>query len=655
MDTPYRVYGGLQDNNSWGGPSQVRSRLGIANADWFVIGGGDGFVAVADPKDSRVLYTESQDGRMNRIDRHTNERAVIRPEPAKGEPPLRWNWNTPLVLSPHDSSTVYVAANRLFRSTDRGQSWTAVSPDLTAAVDRETLSLMGVVAKEFSIAKHDGVGAYGTLVAFAESPKQAGLYFTGADDGTVHVSRDGGKTWENISGRFPGLPKGTYVSRITPSSHDANVVYATFDGHRGNDFGTYVYASRDQGRSWTAITNGITRGHTVHVVTEDPRNADVLYAGTEFGLFVSVDRGATWRRWKANLPTVPINGIVVQPRDNDLILATHGRSIWILDDLTPVQQLASASAKEFTLFDVRPAVFFNPANDRTEVGDRRFWGKNPPPGAAITYLLKDAQDDVAVRIKDGSGTVVREIKGDAMKDARHAGVNRVAWDLRYEPAPAPRFQQGGGGGGFFGAMAGGPMVLPGTYQASLVVKGKEVASRPVTVAGDALIEITDADRRMHHETVMALNELQRTAVRAADAVYSLTAQLDDVRKLAGPAAEKNEAMKASIEDVSKKLGELRRQLGVPVPGQPAGGGFGGFGGMQNTRNVVTFLRGQVMASTSRPTETQLRQMRDAREDLAKIVEQVNGVIGDSMPRLLAALGGALQPAVRERIPTAPAQ
>src|SRR5262245_43122622 len=642
METPYNVYGGLQDNYSWGGPSAVRSRQGITNDQWFSVQGGDGFDVQVDPKDPRTIYAESQDGNISRIDRVSNERKSIRPVPAKGEAPYRWNWNTPILISPHDNNTIYVGANKVFMSKDRGNSWTAISGELSEATDRETLSLMGLKAAEFEIAKHDGVVSYGNIVSLVESPKQAGVLYAGTDDGKVHMTKDGGKTWTDITAKFPGVPKNSYVSRLVPSAHEVTVVYASFDNHRADDMNTYVYASVDGGNNFRSIGEGIPKGHTVTSMTEDPKNPNVLYSGTEFGLFVSPDRGGKWTRIKSNVPTVPIHEIVFHPRDNDMILATHGRSIWILDDATPLQQLPEAMRADAFLFDMRPAMQFNPANDRGFVTDKPFFGKNPTYGAPISFYLAKAQTNVSLRIRDASGAQVREIAGNDMRDARGVGVNRVYWDLRHQPlAPLAGQPQGGGGGGggFGGGGNNGPNVLPGEYRVTLVVDGKDVATKNIRVNGDKDVTMTDADRKTWHDTALGLHEMQRVANGAAEAVTTLATQLTAAETLMKSAASPPASAKSAVTDASTKLADLRRRLGLNQQGGGGGGG-GGFGGQQgNVRGQLGQTKGQIMGSTSLPTAQQMRSSVELREDLTKAVADTNELI-NAIPAIYDALGAS---------------
>jgi photosystem II stability/assembly factor-like uncharacterized protein len=657
METPYNLCGGLQDNYTWCGPSAVRSRNGIVNDDWFQIQGGDGFEAVIDPSDPNTIYAESQDGNIVRVDRRTNERKTIRPLPGRGEPNLRWNWNTAIHISPHTSSMIYVGANRVFRSTDRGQSWQAISADLTQNADRETMSLMGVVAKDFTIAKHDGVQSYGNLVQVTESPKQAGVIYAGSDDGAVHMTRDGGKSWTNLNAKLPGMPRNAYVSGLVASSHDASTVYVAFDNHGNDDYNNYVYASVDGGNNFRQISEGLPRGQVVMTLAEDPKNPAVLYAGTEFGLFVTTDRGGSWSRIRSGLPTVPIHEIVFHPRDNDMIVATHGRSIWILDDATPIQQSAEALRTDAFLFDMRPAMQFNPANDRGFVTDKPFRGQNPTFGAAISYYLKGPAQQVALRIRDAAGNQVREISGNDLRGARDAGVNRVHWDLRYQPLPpAPGGGPGGGGGGgggggFGGGGNNGPFVMPGEYRVTLVVGGKDIATKSVRVVGDSAAQMTDADRKTWHDTALALHRLQERANEAAEAVTQLGNQHQTLEGLLKMAAGAPAEAKTAVENAGKQLADLRRRLGVPAPGQApgpggggGGGGFGGGGQQQNVRAQIGGAKGQIMNAHSLPSEQQMRVLAEGREDLTKVVADANALI-TAMPGLFDKLGaGALKPA-----------
>jgi hypothetical protein len=657
METPYNVCGGLQDNYTWCGPSAVRSRTGIANDQWFQIQGGDGFEAQIDPTNSRIIYAESQDGNVSRIDKVSNERKTIRPLPARGEAAYRWNWNTPILMSPHDPATIYVGANRVFRSPDRGQTWTAISPDLTTATDRDTLPLMGVTGKETTIARNDGVQSYGNIVQLVESPKTAGVLYAGTDDGKVHVTRDGGKSWTDITTKFPGVPKNAYVSRLTASAHDVNVVYATFDNHRADDYGTFIYASVDGGNNFRSIGEGIPKGHTITAMAEDPTNPSVLYSGSEFGLFVSPDRGGRWTRIKSNLPTVPIHEIVIHPRDNDMIVATHGRSIWILDDIRPLQQYAEAQKTDAFLFDSRGGMQFNPANDRGFIADKPFFGKNPTYGAAISYYLSKPQTSVALRIRDAAGTQVRELTGNDLRDARGAGVNRVYWDLRHQPLPPTQGLGGGGGGGFGGGGNNGPNVLPGDYRVTLVVDGKDVATRTVRVSGDKDMPMTDAERKTWHDMALGLHELQRVANSAAESVNTLATQLTAAEAMLKSAANAPAAAKSAITDANTKLTDLRRRLGLNQGGGGFGGGGGGFGGQQaNVRGQLGQVKGQIMGSTSMPTAQQLRQAGELREDLQKVIADTNDLI-TAIPAIYDALGasGAKPTALKPVGPLPPAR
>ncbi|MDP3716569.1 MAG: hypothetical protein Q8T13_02250 [Acidobacteriota bacterium] len=655
MQTPYHVCTGLQDNNTWCGPSAVRTNSGIHNDNWYVINGGDGFQPLMDPTDARIVYAESQDGRMSRVDRQTNERQVIRPEPAElkpGEAPYRFNWDTAMQLSPFDASTIYIGANMVLKSTDRGRSYQPISPDLTTNTDRETLSIMGVAGPDVRIAKNDGVGSFGNIVTLEESAARQGVVWVGSDDGVVSVTQDAGKTWTNVTSKISGVPKWTYVSDVVPSRSAPATAYVSFDGHRGGDFNTYVFATTDYGATWRSIVSNLPKGEVVRGLAEDRKNADILYLGTETGLWVSLNRGGQWTRIKANLPTMPIYEIKQHPRDNDLILGSHARGIWILDDVTPIQQWAKSEGADAFLFDAEPAAIMNPANDQMKgfEGDRLFLGQNPVAGATLAYRLKGDAKDVKFIIKDGRGDVVRELSGEVVRDANKAGLNILKWDLRVQPlVPVPpppgaggAGGAGGGGGGFGGGGNNGPYVLPGTYKATLNVNGRDAQTIDVVVKGDPEIQITDADRRMWFDTARDLHDQQAKANAAAEMVQTAFAQVGVLQQQTrGATLSPN--VKQQLDAVVKEFEAVRRRLGL---GQQGFGGGGG-GNTENVRGRIGQLKNAVMNATATPTNTQLMQIREVKAALPGVIDQANAVVA-KVPGLVKEMvgSGALFPAIK---------
>ncbi len=531
MRKPYYVYGGLQDNGSWGGPSQTRNPAGITNADWFRVGGGDGFYTQIDPTDHNTVYVESQGGAVQRLDLRTGRSVSIRPRAARArpqpnpqanpqnpdqgggrqaqqlqanpqaflgpqtsnivpEPPpgeqYRFNWNMPIHISPHNPRTIYVAANKFFKSVDRGDTWTA-SPDLTKQIDRNKLPIMGVAGDKPMASKHDGTGNYGNITTLAESPALPGLLWVGTDDGNVQVSRDGGATWTNVAKNITGIPDTHQVSRVAPSRFDAATCYVTIDGHRSNDHKPYVFVTRDYGATWKSIASNLPMGN-VNVICEDTKNKNLLYLGTEYALYVSLDGGMMWKRFMTGLPTVRIDDILVHPRDNDLVVGTHGRGIYILDDITPLQQLSEkVMSADAHLFDARAGVQWlqDATLSRYIGGAKHFRAQNPPPGTAISYYLKSAvTDDVKIAISDVTGKVIRTMDG-----TKDAGINRVQWNLRGDPPPRPAGGggRGGGGGGFGQGGFGAPPLDPGTYLVKLTVGAKEFTTK-VEVEADTYMK-----------------------------------------------------------------------------------------------------------------------------------------------------------------------
>jgi photosystem II stability/assembly factor-like uncharacterized protein len=653
MQTPYHVCAGLQDNNTWCGPSAVRTNSGIHNDNWYVISGGDGFQPLMDPTDARIVYGESQDGRMSRVDRFSNERTTIRPEPAElkpGEPsPYRFNWDTAMQLSPFNPSTIYIGANLVLKSTDRGRSYQPISPDLTTNTDRATLSIMGVRDPDIRIARNDGITFFGSIVTLEESSAREGVVWVGSDDGVVSVTQDAGKTWANVTSRIPGVPKWTYVSDVLPSRAAAGTAYVSFDGHRGGDFSTYVFVTTDYGATWRSIAGNLPKGEVVRGLAEDRRNPDVLYLGSETGLWVSLNRGGQWTRIKANLPTMPIYEIKQHPRDNDLILGSHARGIWILDDLSPIQEWAKAEDADAYLFSSEGGTAMNMANDQMKgfEGDRLFLGENPAPGATLAYRLRAEARDVRLTIKDASGATVRELSGADVRDRHTAGLNIVKWDLRVAPLRplppppgAPAGGGGGGGGGFGGGGNNGPFVLPGTYRATLTVNGRDAQTVDVAVKADPLIEITDMDRRTWFETARDLHQMQARANDAAELVQNAFAQVGLLQQQTrGQKLAPN--VQQQLDAVVKEFEAVRRRLGL---GQQ-GGGFGG--SPENVRGRIGQLKGQVMASTAVPTNTQMMQIRDVRAQLPGLIDQANAAAA-RVPGLVKEMvgSGALFPALK---------
>ena len=661
MATPYNICGGMQDNYSWCGPSAVRGAVGIAGFNWATMQGGDGFVAIQDPTDYRIAYSESQDGNMVRIDRVTGETISIRPQSNQGEPALRWNWDTPLLMSPHDPKVIYAAANKVFRSANRGLNWETQGSDLTSNANREDIVTMGVKGSDIRIAKDDGIQAWPTIISFAESAKRAGVAYAGTDDGHLNVSRDGGRSWTDVADKIPGLPKGIWVSEVAPSRFDEATAYATFDGHRQNDFETWVYVTKDFGQTWQSAAGNL-RGEVVKTLTEDLKNPDVLYIGAETGLFVSVDRAKSWVRVKANLPTVRIDEITLHPRDNAMILATHGRAIWILDHLEPIQEYAAAqaAATDTKLFSLPPyAMFRRPARDRNYEfwGDQTFFGENPPGAAIISWLNKKLVGEVKLKITDAAGREVREISGTPLANSNKLGIQMACWDLRVQPnvapppaagragraagegaaaapeppatspfgAGCPVANPGGGGGGFGGgANLNGPYVIGGTYTVSLIVDGKTIESKPLKINEDPEVVLTSVERRRMYDQAMEIHVLQPRLIEASTAHAALTRQLADVTTAIAAKNDVPADVKASVEALTKEVAGLAAKLAAPA------GGRGGGGGGRGNNESLTAKLGQAkngLTAGMPPADPTVRAYTEVKAETPRAITALNAAIG----------------------------
>ena len=519
MRKPFWVYGGLQDNGTWAGPSATYSARGILHDDWLKWGGGDGFLAIPDTTDHRTLYVESQYLGLSRVDLITGERADIRPGDPTGAIGARRNWRTwpdlddpeerlgnamepanwdgPYTVSPHDANTVYAGTRRLWRSRDRGQTWEDLG-DWTTGADRRTLPIMSQMPTDTTRSLDDGIPYWPTLSAIEESPIEEGYLVIGTDDGQVLVSRDAGRSFLSVRDRLPGAPTMMWVNTVEFSRSVAGRAYVVANDYRNDDYGNYAWVTDDYGASWRSIADALPHGVVTRTVREDPRNPSVLYMGTEMGLFYSRDGGASWSELRGNLPTMAINDLVVHPRDNDLVLGTHSRGIWILDNVNALQEMDEVSG-EVHVFSMEPAEQVRYRSDGGHAGDAVFFGENPPAGGIIDYWLAESAEDVAVTVLDDAGETVAELEGTGA-----AGVNRVVWNLRHsEPAPEgarTRFRRPG------------PLVVPGEFVVRVTANGGssegvlEVREDPRIAA-----RVTDEERRAWTELLLEIGELRRSA------------------------------------------------------------------------------------------------------------------------------------------------
>src|ERR1700754_2072939 len=390
----YNIYGGTQDNFSFGGPSRTRSASGITNADWFVTNGGDGFRSQVDPEDPNTIYSVRRYGSWVRFDKRTGERIGIQPQAGRGEDPLRWNWDSPFIISPHSHTRLYFGADKLFRTDDRGDSWQVISGQLSRNLERDKLPVMGKVWGIDAVAKNASTAFFGNASAITESPKKEGLIYVGTDDGLIQITEDGGKNWRKVE-KFPGVGDVAYVSRIIASNHDANTAYASFDNHQNADFKPYLLRTTDAGKTWTSITSNLPANGPVWAIAEDHVNPGLLFAGTEFGLFFSIDGGQKWIQLKGGLPTIAVRDLNIQKRENDLVIGTFGRGIYILDNYAPLRSINAEMLKQDAVFPVKDALMYiqsQPLGGRGKSfqGESFYTADNPPYGAIFTYYLKEA-------------------------------------------------------------------------------------------------------------------------------------------------------------------------------------------------------------------------------------------------------------------------
>jgi hypothetical protein len=556
-----------------------------------------------------LVYSDAQGGMLNITDTRSGVQKTIYPYPnrvgsvgdAMASHKYRFNWNSPIALSPQNPGVVYFGGNVLFKSTNYGLKWDVISPDLTTNDPKKLGNSGGEIVTDNTAAEF-----HSTLLSIAPSPLDSNVIWTGSDDGNVQVTRDGGKSWSNVFVNVPGLKPNAWIATVEASHFDVGTAYVTADHHQDDDYSPMVYMTTDFGKTWKSIRGDLPdRAWWTHVVREDPRNKNLLYVGTEAGVWASWDRGAHWASLRGDLPVVPVRDIQVHPRENDLLLATHGRGLYILDDVTPLQKLAEVQAEEAALLDIRPAIRWNSWSRDGNLGQRRYAGENPATGATLTYWLKtQPAGEVNFEIADGTGRVVRRFR----RVVDEAGMNRMTWDLRYDNAgggfggggggrggfgggaqgagaaadtslaalrerrraAAERAAETGGGGGeegFFGG-GGGIAVLPGTYQVTMIVGGKRY-TKPVTVSNDPRVEMTPAQVTAQYEAAVQVQATQQRVTRVVAGVDDLTRQLTVVQGTLR-SAPRNDNTTSALQEIDATLKELKQfkdsVLARPLPG-----------------------------------------------------------------------------------------
>lgn len=607
---PYNTYGGLQDNSSWRGPS--RTGGAIQNRHWRTFPNGDGFWAQPDPADPEYAYTESQGGDIVRTNLRTGETRAIKPQEEAGAAKYRWNWNTPIVPSPNRKGAIYMGCQYLFRSEDHGLTWQKLSPDLTTN-DRgkQQQEESGGVTTDNSAAEN-----HCTIYTVAESPKDRDLIWVGTDDGRLQLTRDGGKRWTDLAPKVPGLPEHTWVSWVEPSPFDAGTAFVTFDGHTTGDMKTYVYRTTDYGQTWTPLATPALDGFA-HVVRQDPESRGLLYLGTEFGLFISLDGGASWARFKPeNFPKVAVRDIAIHPRDKDLVLATHGRGLWILDDLTPLRALSrDLLAKASAFLPVRPSERSVLQDFGWVDGDAQFNGQGPRYGAAIAYHQQKRHlfGELKFEILDTAGRVLGTLPGDPRR-----GIQRLYWNMTLKGPRVPT-----GASPVF--VARGPRVLEGDYTVRMT-DGASVQTASIRIVPDPLSVNTAGDRRAQHDLAMELYGM-------IDGMAYTTARIVALRDQARAVPAKDAALKARVDAFAETLETLRAKY-VPVKESA------GITGEEKLREHLVTLYQVVAGFDGRPAPAALARRDALKKDIGAADSELAALVAKDLADLNTALRAA---------------
>lgn len=611
---PYFVCGGLQDNGTWCGPSHSLRTAGILKRDWYGIAWGDGYYALPIPGEEHMAYANAQGGMIYLVDTKTGNQRSIHPYPkivgsagdAIENHKYRFNWDSPILISPHDPNTVYFGGNVVFKTTDRGFSWDEISEDLTNNDKSKQATSGGEVYQDNTAAEF-----HNTILTIAESPVQRGVLWVGTDDGHIWMSRDDGENWEHVSERIKDLPEFAWVAKIHASEHDAGTAFVAVDHHRSDDFRPYAYMTTDFGKTWKTISTGLPQDDYVKVVRQDPHNPDVLYTGMEHGIFASWDSGSSWHAIRNNLPPVSVRDLRVHPREHDLIVGTHGRGAWILDDIRPLQELAGAMKQDVHLFDTRRATRWT-LNPRLEnLGDRSYRAANPEEGAYINFYLKEKPaEPVKVEISDASGNIIRSLEDTSAT----AGLNRVVWDLKAEGAKKLNTAETGG----WRSGPIGPLVVPGTYIATLKAAGKEQQTS-ITVRADPRIDIPQEDYIAQHEAMKMLVAMLSKTHDLINKTELLSDQLNDLKeKLNGgdpdapqpfsetPQLDASDAI-TSIDDALTEISAFRDELKRPPPSMT-------YRQRPRLREEIRSLMYSIGGAAARPSEPQLLRIEELDEE-----------------------------------------
>jgi photosystem II stability/assembly factor-like uncharacterized protein len=625
---PYRVYGGLQDNSSFVGESQYPG--GITDAQWENMYNGDGFWMFQDPADPDHIYAEYQGGEIARINRRTHQARNIKPRPNYKEK-LRFNWNTPIALSPNEKGTIYLGAQFLFRSRDHGQTWERISPDLTTNdPEKQKQEQSGGVTVDNSSAE-----MHTTIYSISESPKDKSLIWVGTDDGNLQLTRDGGKTWTNVVGSVPGLPKNSWVSWVQASNFDAGTAYAAFDRHTFGDMAPYVFRTADYGKTWTPLVTpqepkGV-RGYA-HVIKEDLVKRDLLFLGTELGLFVSIDGGQNWAQFKGNhFPAVAVRDLAIQPRENDLVLGTHGRGIWIVDDITPLRALTpDLLTQEVAFVSARPVQQRIEGTGGWANGDAAFVGDNPPDAAVITYYQRARHlfGKMKLEVLDASGRVVDELPA-----SKRPGLNRVTWPMREKPPRVPPAAQI--------AFAGirGPRLLPGTYTVRLT-KGGKVSETKLTVGLDRRAKFSEADRKAQFDAAMRVHALFGEESALMGRILSLRATLAKT----GAALPEGDPLRQNVSDFDGKVDAVRKKIVATTEG-------GAITGEERLREHTDQLYGALLSYEGKPGGYQIAYIDALKRELADVTKEFEQLLAQDLP----GLNESLKAKGQQPIPPPPAK